>query len=151
MAEPQKLGPNVTFVDYAGDGQKSVTVDGVLLEEGKATNLVDALGEARAGPLLKKLSGNPSFKVDGGPDHQAEAKKKDEFEKKQAERQREIQEEEAKAKAEEEKKKADEVTKKANEQAAKSGGGKDTSSPGAPGQHSGQPTFEDTSSTKGKK
>jgi hypothetical protein len=117
MADEKKLGPNVTYVDKDKDGTKSVTVDGVFLEAGKATNIVEALGEARAAPILKKLSGNPYFKVDGGPDHQAEDKKKQEFEKQQEERRRQLQDEESKRRQDEERAKSDEATRKAQEAA----------------------------------
>ena len=115
MAE--KLGPNVTFNDYNKEGTKSVSIEGVLLEDGKSVNLVEALGEARAQPLLKKLAGNPSFKVDGGPDHQAEAKKKQQFEQQQAERRQQLQDEASKKTQDEERAKSEEQTKKAEEAA----------------------------------
>lgn len=72
--EEKKLGPSVTYTNPDG-GAKLVTVAGVLMKAGQSVNLVEKLGESGAAPILKKLSGNRYFKVDGGPDHSKEEEK----------------------------------------------------------------------------
>jgi len=103
--EAKKLGPNVTY--NPPEGAPEVTeVGGVPMVKGEAVNVIDILGEANGGALVKKLSANPHFKVDGGPDHEKQAKAKEAAQKKA---------DEAKAKAEE--KKREEEEKAAAEQA----------------------------------
>lgn len=68
MPEEKKLGPGVTYTNPDKDA-KLVTVSGILLKEGEEVNLVDRLGEAKAKPILEKLSKNRYFKVAGGPEH----------------------------------------------------------------------------------
>lgn len=87
MAEKQeekKLGPNVTYVGNNEDDKEVVTAHGVRFKPGEAVNLNDRLGEEKAKEVLKSLSGNRFFKVDGGPDHQAEEKKRQEAAQKEA-------------------------------------------------------------------
>jgi hypothetical protein len=104
MAEEKKLGPNVTYNPEEGEGAPSVVMGGLTLVPGKAVNLVDfyAGDEAKAQAALKKLAGNPVFKVDGGPDHKALRERQEKVEentRKSAEEARE-REEVDKAKAE---------------------------------------------------
>ncbi len=83
MAEKeQKLGPNVTYIG-SGEGDKTpVTMAGVRFAPGESVNLEERLGP-QGQSMLKKLAGNKYFKVDGGPDHEAEAKKRAELEEKE--------------------------------------------------------------------
>ena len=69
--QEKKLGPNVTYTN-PDQGAKMTTVAGVLLKEGQAVNLEEKLGKDKAAPILKKLSKNRYFKVDGGEDHSKE-------------------------------------------------------------------------------
>src|SRR4051812_25597481 len=62
-----KLGPSVTYTNPTHDA-KLVTIAGVLLREGQSVNLEEQLGAVRAAPILKKLSQNTHFQVEGGPD-----------------------------------------------------------------------------------
>jgi hypothetical protein len=78
MAEEKKLGPSVKYTN-PDKTSKLITVAGVLIKEGESVNLVERLGEAKAAQVLKKLAGNRYFKVDGGPDHEAEEKKRREL------------------------------------------------------------------------
>jgi sRNA-binding protein len=97
----QKLGPNVTYNPPEGEPE-TTEVGGVPMVKGESVNVVDLLGETRAGALLAKLANNSFFKVDGAPDHakQAEAREKqqkkvDEAKAKAEERQREEREQAA--------------------------------------------------------
>lgn len=62
--EEKKLGPNATYRDH-DKSAKVVTVGGVMFSDGKPTNVTEAIGEAKAQELLKKLSKNKYFDVDG--------------------------------------------------------------------------------------
>lgn len=69
MADEKKLGPKVTYLNSDGSAE-SVSVNGVNFKEGEAVDLVKELGgEQQAKAMLEKLSKNPFFKVDGGPQH----------------------------------------------------------------------------------
>ena len=85
MAEEKKLGPNVTYVGAGEDDKAAVTMAGVRFEPGKSVNLEDRLGKSGAASMLQKLSKNRYFKVDGGVDHEAEAKKREEMQAKEYE------------------------------------------------------------------
>ena len=87
MAEEKKLGPNVTYVGQGEGDKTAATIEGVRMVPGESVNLEDRLGKEKAKEVLKKLSANQFFKVDGGPDHAAEAKKRAEAEAKAAEAQ----------------------------------------------------------------
>jgi hypothetical protein len=85
MADEKKLGPNVTYLGNDENDKEAVTAHGVRFKPGEAVNLNDRLGEEKAKEVLKGLAGNRFFKVDGGPDHKAEEKKRQEAEQKEAE------------------------------------------------------------------
>lgn len=77
----QKLGPSVTY--NPPDGEPETTeVGGVPMVKGESVNVIDLLGEQAGNALLKKLSGNSFFKVDGGPDLEKQAKAREEAQKK---------------------------------------------------------------------
>ena len=94
--EEKKLGPNATY-QPEDDKAPPTQTQGLDFSPGKSVNVVDLLGEEKGQTVLKKLAGNPSFKVDGGPDW-----------KQQAEKKQQAQEEAAKD-AEEARKKAEEA------------------------------------------
>jgi hypothetical protein len=71
----QKLGPNVTW-NPGEEYKQPMTMYGVQFTPGKAVNVGDALGSVASEAVLKKLAGNRYFKVDGGPDWDAEEQKK---------------------------------------------------------------------------
>jgi len=85
MAEEKKLGPNVTYQGQQEEDKTPLNMAGVRFEPGKSVNLEDRLGKEQAQRILKKLAGNRYFKVDGGPDHAAEQKKREELAQKEAE------------------------------------------------------------------
>lgn len=64
MAKDKQLGPGVIYYNLAGDAPV-VTIAGVTFADGETVDLVDELGEARARPVLEKLSGNHFFDVEG--------------------------------------------------------------------------------------
>lgn len=64
MAKEKTLGPGVTYHDLDG-AAPVVTVAGVTFADGDTIDMVDELGEKRAGQLLAKLAGNPFFDVEG--------------------------------------------------------------------------------------
>jgi hypothetical protein len=76
--EEKKLGPHAAYINP--EGPKQVVVNGVPFPKGEKVNLEERLGKAGAASILKKLSGNRFFAVEGGVDHEAEAKKKAEAE-----------------------------------------------------------------------
>jgi hypothetical protein len=83
--EEKKLGPSVTYLGNDDDDKQAVEAHGVRFKPGESVNLNDRLGEAKAAEVLKGLAGNRFFKVDGGPDHKAEEKKRQEAVQKEAE------------------------------------------------------------------
>jgi hypothetical protein len=83
--EEKKLGPNVTYLGNDENDKTAVEAHGVRFKPGEAVNLEERLGEEKAKEILKGLAGNRFFKVDGGPDHKAEEKKRVEAEKKEQE------------------------------------------------------------------
>ena len=85
MAEEKKLGPNATYVGQGEGDKTAATVEGVRMAPGESVNLEERLGKDKAKAALQKLASNQFFKVDGGPDHAAEAKKKAEADQKAAE------------------------------------------------------------------
>ncbi|RPJ80707.1 MAG: hypothetical protein EHM13_11620, partial [Acidobacteria bacterium] len=83
--EEKKLGPNATYTPEDEEATTPVTVMGVQFTPGKATNVEDRLGNPeKAQEVLKKLSGNPAFKVDGGTDWKQAAEKKAKAEEQEA-------------------------------------------------------------------
>ena len=101
MAEKQeekKLGPNVTYLGNDENDKTAVEAHGIRFKPGEAVNLNDRLGEEKAQGVLKGLAGNRFFKVDGGPDHKADEKKRQDAEKKEAEALQKEREEAAKPK-----------------------------------------------------
>jgi hypothetical protein len=65
------------------EGEPETTeVGGVPMVKGESVNIVDMLGEVRGNALLAKLSNNPHFKVDGGPDLEKQKKAREDAEKK---------------------------------------------------------------------
>jgi hypothetical protein len=64
----ENLGPNITYLNPDGD-VKTVGVLGITFRENEPVNVTEILGKGRAQQLLRKLAGNPHFRVDGGPDH----------------------------------------------------------------------------------
>jgi hypothetical protein len=77
--EEKKLGPNVTW-NPGEDQKKPMKMYGVTFVPGQSVNVEDAVGSSGAQEVLKKLSTNRYFKVDGGPDHEAEAEKRQQAE-----------------------------------------------------------------------
>lgn len=99
MAEEKKLGPNATYVGQGEGDKTAATVEGVRMAPGESVNLEDRLGKDKAKSVLAKLATNQFFKVDGGPDHAAEAKKKAEADQKAAEAQAKDEQKAAEAQA----------------------------------------------------
>lgn len=83
--DEKKLGPNVTYQPEDESQKTPVQVGGISFTPGKAVNVEDRLGKSGSEALLKKLAGNPHFKVDGGEDWKAQAEKKAQAEQQDAE------------------------------------------------------------------
>jgi hypothetical protein len=83
--EEQKLGPNATYQPEDENRKEPVKVGDIQFTPGKAVNVEDRLGKEGAKNLLKKLAGNPAFKVDGGTDWKQQAETKAKAEQQDAE------------------------------------------------------------------
>lgn len=83
--EEQKLGPNVTYQPEDESQKTPVSIGNVQFTPGKSVNLEERLGKSGSEALLKKLAGNPHFKVDGGEDWKAQAEKRSQAEQQDAE------------------------------------------------------------------
>ena len=85
--EEDKIGTSVTFLDPDNTGP--VTMRGVPFLKDEQVDLDEFMPEAQAKEMAKKLAGNAHFKVEGGPDHQAQREKQqkaqEEVEKKKQE------------------------------------------------------------------
>lgn len=95
MAEEKKLGPGVTYLGNDDEDKAAVTMAGIRFKPGESVNVEERLGEEGAKDFLKSLSGNRFFKVDGGPDHRAQAEAKAKGEQQDAEDARKEAEEKA--------------------------------------------------------
>jgi len=82
--EEQKLGPNATYQPEDEGRKEPITVHGVAFVPGKSVNLEERLGKQKSQEVLKKLSGNPHFNVDGGTDWKAEREAKSKAEEQEA-------------------------------------------------------------------
>jgi hypothetical protein len=88
-----KLGPSATYRPDDPNDKNPVQMAGVTFFPGEAVDLEDRLGQQPAQAVLKKLAGNRFFQVDGGPDWQEQARKRQEAEQQDQERTQKLNEE----------------------------------------------------------
>jgi len=86
--DDDKLGTSVTYSD-PNQTKQPIRMGEVTFMPGESVDLGEFLAEDQAKEMARKLAKNPSFKVEGGPDHkkliEARQKHEEEVAKKQTE------------------------------------------------------------------